>query len=117
MHDYLDGIGFLYELATPLTYQLDPVQMTTLFGQNHIWSDTGAVALTYPADTKLYIQQLTKPTEDDMTANTAITSGKFFMVGNRLFLATAAIAVGATIIPGTNCTELSLADALNNINA
>ncbi len=108
---------FVYELAEPITYQLTPVEIKTLLGQNNIWSDTGDVTAEYRADTKLYIQQLTKPTEDDMTANTAITSGKFFMTGNRLFLATAAIAVGATIIPGTNCTELSLADALNNINA
>lgn len=105
-----------YLLETPVEYDLTPTEIRTLLGVNNIWADTGDVSVDYRADTKLYIQQLTKPTEDDMTANTAITSGKFFMVGNRLFRATAAIAVGATIIPGTNCTELSLADALNNIN-
>lgn len=111
------GAQVVYELATPITYTLTPTEIRTLLGANNIWADTGDVDVDYRADTKLYVQQLTKPTEDDMTANVAITSGKFFMVNNRLFLATAAIAVGATIIPGTNCTELSLADALNNINA
>ena len=106
----------VYKIA-PQTYQLTPQEVRTLLGTNNIWADTGDTSVTYKADTKLYIEQLTKPTEDDMTANTAITSGKFFMIGNRLFLATAAIASGAMIIPGTNCTELSLADALNNINA
>ena len=31
-----------YELATPLTYQLDPQTVKTLVGLNYIWSDTGA---------------------------------------------------------------------------
>ena len=39
------------------------------------------------------------------------------MVGNRLFLATAAIAAGAALTVGTNCTETNLAAALNAINS
>lgn len=105
-----------YELATPITYQITPTEVSTLLGINNIWADTGDTEVEYRADTKLYIEQLTKPTEDDMIANAAIQNGKFFMVGNRLFLSTAAIASGDTINPGTNCTELSLADALNNLN-
>jgi hypothetical protein len=110
------GAEVCYDLAAPIEYTLTPQEIRTLLGVNNVWSDAGAVDVQYPADTKLYIEQLTKPTEDDMTANTAIQSGKFFMVGNRLFLSTAAIASGDTINPGTNCTELSLADALNNLN-
>lgn len=106
----------VYPLATPLEYQLTQQQLQTLLGDNVIWSDAGSVEVEYRADTKLYIEQLTKPTEDDMIANASIQNGKFFMIGNRLFVATAAIASGDTINPGTNCTELSLADALNNLN-
>ena len=112
----VDGLKIIYELNTPITYQLTPQQITTLLGINNVWADTGDVEVEYRADTKLYIEQLTKPTEDDMTANANIASGKFFMIGNRLFLSTSAIASGDTINPGTNCTELSLADALNNLN-
>lgn len=117
--DFLTGMGtqtILYAMDTPQTYQLTPTEVKTILGANNIWADTGDTEVEYRADTKLYIEQLTKPTEDDMKANTAIQSGKFFMVGNRLFLSTAAIASGDTINPGTNCTELSLADALNNLN-
>lgn len=32
------GMQFCYELATPLTYQLTPKQITALIGQNYIWS-------------------------------------------------------------------------------
>ena len=108
-----------YKLATPITYDITPIQIATLLGVNNVWNDAnGDTDVEYKADTKLYIEQLTKPTEDDMVANSNIANGTFCMVGgNRLFLSTTSIAVGETIIPGTNCTELSLADALNNLNA
>ena len=115
---FLTGVKIVYELATPLTVSLSPSQLQTLLGQNNIWADTGDVEnVTYRADTRLFIEKLTKPTEDDMIANTNIASGKFFMVGNNLYFSTASIASGDAIIVGTNCTALSLADALNNINA
>lgn len=45
----------IYELATPLTFDLTPVEVTTLLGINNLWSNTGDIALTYRADTKKYI--------------------------------------------------------------
>lgn len=87
--------------------------MTTLLGTNNIWVDAGDVEVEYRADTKLYLEKLTAPTEDDLIADHAISSGTFFMIGNTLYLATSQIAAGGTITPGTNATRLSLADALN----
>lgn len=111
-------IAFIYPLYEPIEYQLTPVQISTLIGDNSFWSNgNGTLDLEYRCDTKLYIEQLTKPSEDDMTANANIASGKFFMVGNRLMLSTTAIAQGEQIVVGTNCSEVSLADALNQINA
>ena len=108
------GLQLYYPLATAQTYQLTPQQLfNTLYGVNNVWSDTGDCSVTYTADTMLYIQNLTQPTEDDMVANTAIANGKFFMIGNNLYRATTAIASGSQIIPGTNATPMSLADALN----
>lgn len=110
----VSGYMLTYELATPQTYQLTPQQLfNTLYGVNNVWSDTGDSTVTYTADTKLYIEQLTQPTEDDMVANTSIANGKFFMIGNNLYRATTTIASGSQIIPGSNATALSLADALN----
>ncbi len=109
-----------YSEIEPVTYQLTDSEisgiLSTLYGTNNIWADTGDVTVEYPADTKLYIEQLTKPTEDDMTADHAISAGTFFMIGNSLYLATSQIAAGGTITPGTNATQLSLADALNQLN-
>ncbi len=34
---------FVYELATPTTYQLTPTQIRTLVGTNNIWADTGDI--------------------------------------------------------------------------
>ena len=107
----------VYKLATPQTYQLTGQQLLTLLGTNNVWADTGNVSVTYPADTKLFIEKLTMPTEDDLVANQAITSGKYFMIGNSLYLALANIASGAQITIGTNAQRVSLADALNTINS
>ena len=104
-------------LATPVTYQLTPTEVKTLLGQNNIWANTGDSTVEYCADTKLYIQKLTQPTEDDMIANSNIANGIYFMVGNNLYVSTAVIAQGDAIIPGTNCTLMNLAAALNAINS
>lgn len=37
----------VFELETPITYQLTPVEIRTLLGRNNIWADTGDVALSY----------------------------------------------------------------------
>ena len=114
----MNGQTLVYPLATPVTYQLTPTEVTALLGENNIWTDAnGDVAVVYRADIQLYIQKLTGSTEEDMIADAPIASGKYFLVGNRLFLSTAAIAAGAKLTPGTNCTETNLAAALNAINS
>ena len=114
----MSGVQLCYELATPQTYQLTPQEVIkTLLGTNNVWADIGNVSVTYTADTKMFIEKLTMPTEDDMVANQAITSGKYFMIGNSLYLALANIASGAQITIGTNAQRVSLADALNTINS
>ena len=51
----VSGKKIVFELATPLTYQLTPTEITTFLGVNNFWADTGAIDLTYRADTKTYI--------------------------------------------------------------
>lgn len=117
--DAMTGITFVYDLDPDAykTYQLDPAEVSTLLGQNNIWCDCGNVSVDYRADTKLYFEQLTAPTEDDMVANTNIPNATYFMVGNNLYLSTTTIPAGDTINPGTNCTLMNLASALNAINS
>lgn len=88
-----------------------------MLGNNTIWADAGDTEVEYRADTKLYIERLTAPDSADMIADANIVSGQYFMVGNSLYKATANIANGSAIVVGTNCTRVSLAQALNEINA
>ena len=45
----MSGVQLVYELATPIVYDLTPVEIRTLAGQNTIWADTGDVTVTYKA--------------------------------------------------------------------
>lgn len=53
----VSGQKLVYPLATPVTYQLTPTEVTTLLGTNNIWSDCGDSTVEYRADTKLYIDK------------------------------------------------------------
>lgn len=47
MHDYFpSGIGFLYTLATPITYQLTAQEIEALVGTNNVWSTGDSVSVT-----------------------------------------------------------------------
>lgn len=52
LSDYLawlsaNTLTVVYELATPVTYQLTPTQVTALLGQNNLWADTGDSTVIY----------------------------------------------------------------------
>ena len=51
------GLQVCYVLATPQTLTLTPAQLSTLKGQNNVWSDGDSVDVTYIADQKLYIDK------------------------------------------------------------
>ena len=52
----MSGVRLVYELATPITITLDPVQIATIAGQtNNVWADAGDVTVEYAADLKTYI--------------------------------------------------------------
>lgn len=113
----VSGQQLVYELAEPRTIQLDPQTINTLVGVNNVWGDAGEVEVTYKADVQLYIGKLIGTTEDDYIADTAIPNGAVFSIGDRVFKATATIARGETIVPGTNCTETSITEQINSLYA
>ena len=43
----MSGVQLVYELATPITYQLTPQEITTLLGSNNLWADVGDVDAEY----------------------------------------------------------------------
>lgn len=42
-----NNVQIVYELATPITYQLTPTQIKSLLGNNNAWCDTGDVDIDY----------------------------------------------------------------------
>lgn len=44
----MQGEQLVYELATPLEITLDPATLSTIHGQNNVWSDAGDISLEYP---------------------------------------------------------------------
>ena len=111
------------KLATPVTYQLTPVEVTTLLGENTISADTGAIDITYRADTKTYIDQkiaesqratrsLIAGIETEMTATKNYSIGDLLIVGDTLYKVTANIAITGEITVGTNVTATTVAEQL-----
>ena len=50
-------VQLVIPLATPITIQLTPNQLNSLYGVNNIWADSGDTEVVYRADTKLYISK------------------------------------------------------------
>ena len=116
-------IQFVYPLATPLTIQLTPAQLSTLLGENHIFADTGDTLVTYRADTKLFIQEQIAESETltrkmiadiataDGKAPKSLATGDLIIVGDELRKATANIGNGSAIT-ASNSTTATLADVI-----
>jgi hypothetical protein len=114
-----NNLTVVYELATPTTYQLTPVEVLTLLGSNTIYADTGDTTVTYRADPTLYADKRTNATrsiiagiEPTMTASKAYTVGQLLIVGDTLYKVAASIASGATLTPGTNVNATTVAEQL-----
>lgn len=69
-------IQFVYLLATPIEIQLDSVTVTTLLGDNTIWSDAnGNIELDYRADTKLFVDQNNPVTDVQVKGASLVQNG------------------------------------------
>ena len=112
----------VYTLATPITYQLTAPQVRTLLGLNHILADTGNVELlTYPVDTAIALDNQTANTQgiiagtDSLVVTENHAIGDVFICDNKLYKAIDAIAIGESIIEGSNVEQTTVADELNAI--
>lgn len=65
-----NNLEILYELATPVTYQLTPTEVETLVGENVCWHDAnGDISVTYRADPTLFVDKKLSVIPDPPTAN------------------------------------------------
>ena len=114
----LDAVGGVLTVGSDV-YQVSPVDVRTLRGDNTLWADCGDVAVTWRADPTLYADKCTSAThsliagvEPTMTASKAYTTGQLLIVGDTLYKVAASIASGATLTPGTNVTQTTVAEQL-----
>lgn len=113
------GAQVVYKLASPITYQLSPVQVKTLLGNNNVWADAGNTSITYRADLGMYITEnsianyakfagMIAGVETGLTASKTYSAGDYFIVGQKLYKALTNIATGAAFTIGTNCEETTV---------
>ena len=127
-------ISVVYELATPVTYQLTPVQVRTLLGLNNIFADTGDVSLSYFTQNAKPISDLSDANKQDVLAtdvpktdltdifvtgtknNTGsiIPANKFFYLNGELVVCKQAIGSGADLTLNTNYVKVT-AGVLNGL--
>lgn len=68
-----NGLTVSWKITTPITYQLTPIEVRTLLGENHIFADTGMINFCeYRVDTASYIDSKIDENIDD----TLTISGK-----------------------------------------
>lgn len=53
----MSGVQLCYELAEPTAFTFTPASLSTLKGDNNVWSDGDTVTVDYVADPKLYIDK------------------------------------------------------------
>lgn len=76
-------------------------------------TDTTLSVSGKPADAKVIGDVISSSGWDSAVAVANITNGEYFISGNSLYVATAAITQGETITPGTNCTKTDIVEVLN----
>lgn len=84
-------------LAQPVTYDLDPIAVKTRLGNNSVWSDAGAVSVTYRADPNMVIYHSTAG---------GLTSWKMLQDMVRLGRAKEVLSVGDQLVCRRNGVDL-----------
>ena len=110
----MSGVQLVYELATPQTYQLTGQHLMTLLGTNNVWTDLANVSVTYPVDTKMFIEPTQLLQDNNLAYVESSSSASRTYAVNDLFVnsdgllckVTATVSSGGTLVEGTNYTIL-----------
>ena len=111
----------VYPLASPVVYQLTPVQIAALSGANTVFADCGTVEIEYVRDTGMVIEAGDASTRamigevSGTTASRSLAVGEYVTVGDKLYRVTRAVGSGETLVPGTNVTETTVGAELARI--
>ena len=117
-----------YKLATPVAYELTPVEVELLVGYNALWCDTGDVSVEYKADTTAFVNNavnslanvlekiITANIETEMKATKNYLANDLIIANGNLYKASSNIASGATLTVDTNVTATTIAAELASIS-
>lgn len=112
----------VYPILAPVVYQVAGSNLSALEGVNRVWCDNGGLSLKYVTGLQAAVKNgddglrsMIASGESAMAASKNYTEGERFAVGNVLYKATANIASGEALVPGTNVTATTIADELNAI--
>jgi hypothetical protein len=120
------GGHLVANLATPVSYSLTANQVRTLLGYNAIWADAGQVEVIYRKGSLADLTSMTNVESRTLStlsmlapiefspATSAHAVNDVFIVGDKLYKATVAIAQGAEIVEGTNVTQTTIMAALQS---
>ena len=117
----LDGVQLVYLLATPLTVQLTPAQLTLLEGYNYITSVANSISMDYYGSEATNVQAEINEFETNLdrlagsiaqievSPATATHAVNTYLVWNsRLYKVISAIAVGENLSIGTNISPTTI---------
>ena len=109
----------------PVTYVLTADQtrvIRTLLGENYVQANCGDVTVEYYANPQLYVHERLEDyanmigPDENAVAITNHSIGDLIRSGYNLYRATAAIASGETLTPGTNVVQTTIAQEKNSID-
>lgn len=112
------GAQVVYELETPVEYQVTPVEVVTQSGINHVFADTGDVIVSYRADFGTLESRVDSRaakaiigTEQPYTkALRAYDVGELLTLDDKLYVVTQPISIDTQIIIGSNVMETTVSD-------
>lgn len=113
-------LQFCYELATPITVQLDPETVNLLKGYNRITSNGNTVMHLSAVPEKLinYIVNAFGTDESGRTtASRAYAAKEYFYKDGFMYKVISAIAQNAAFTVGTNCVQTTIFAELTALNA
>lgn len=116
----ITGTQVVYRIATPIHYHLTPIEITSLLGQNNIWSDAGNTSVEYlMSDVSWYVKKKLKAfqsilagVEDSTSASKNYSANTYLIFNDDIYKTTKAITAGETIEEGVTVTKTTVAEQL-----
>lgn len=108
----VNGTGGVVERVSAAENDIDTVEGSVATLQTTVANHTSQIADVRRDDQDM----ITAFNEPDATSDHAYSVGDYFIYNDILYKATASIAVGATIVPNTNCVATNVSSELIQIN-